>query len=105
TVLRIDRSRLAVTDSEELGIKARDVVDECAPPTYRASGHAGFGVVVFVRVPAVKRDFGDQVVTSQQRFPQQFGGSDPSGKSAGHPDDSNRGHPSLIHSRSPRGGG
>ncbi|SOJ54946.1 hypothetical protein MSIMFB_02437 [Mycobacterium simulans] len=70
-VLRIERGRLLLADSEEIGIKARNVVKERAPLGYRPTGHAGLGVVVLVRVPAVGRNLGHQIVATQQRFPQQ----------------------------------
>ncbi len=73
TVLRIHRSRFTFADPEELGIKVADVIEERAPSTYRPSGHAGFGVVVLVRVPAVGGDLSDQIVAPQQRLPQPIG--------------------------------
>lgn len=60
-------------DPEELGIKVADVIEVRAPFAVGASGHAGFGVVVLVDVPAVGGDLGDQIVAPQQRLPQPIG--------------------------------
>ncbi len=72
-VLRIDRYRFFLPDPEELGIKVADVIEERAPFAVGASGHAGFGVVVLVDVPAVGGDLSDQIVAPQQRLPQPIG--------------------------------
>ncbi|CKM28309.1 Uncharacterised protein [Mycobacterium tuberculosis] len=72
-VLRIDRYRFFLPDPEELGIKVSDVIEVRAPFAVGASGHAGFGVVVLVDVPAVGGDLGDQIVAPQQRLPQPIG--------------------------------
>ncbi len=53
---RIDRYRFFLPDPEELGIKVADVIEVRAPFAVGASGHAGFGVVVSVDVPAVGGD-------------------------------------------------
>jgi len=72
-------SPLPLVDPEELRIKASDVVDECPPPRYRPARHARLGVVVLIGVPAVGRNFGNQVVAAQQRLPQLLRGVDASG--------------------------
>ena len=100
-MLRIDRGCLPLGDPEELGIEARDVVEEPAPSRHRPTRHAGLGVVVLVSVPAVGGNLGDQVVAAQQRLPQQVGRVDAPGKPARHADDSNRTHTCVAHGRIP----
>jgi hypothetical protein len=65
----IERDRLALVDPEELGIEAGKVIEERAPLRHRPTRHPGLGVVVFVGVSAVGRNFGDQVIAAQQRLP------------------------------------
>ena len=89
-MLWVDRRRLPVPDAEELRIETRDVVDESAPPGHRTAGHTRLGGVVLVEVPAVRGDFGDQIVATQQRVPQQFRGVDPTGQPTGHANHRNR---------------
>ena len=97
-VLRVDRGRFALTDSEELGIETTDVIDESAPSRNRPAGHAGLGVIVLIDVPPVRGDLGDQIVAAQQRFPQQFGGVDAARQSAAHADYRDRCDTSFEHS-------
>ena len=68
-VLRVELGGLALADPEELGIEAGNVIEERAPLRHRPTRHPGLGVVVFVGVPAVGWNFGDQVIAPQQRFP------------------------------------
>ena len=68
-VLRIHRGRFFFGDAEKLGIKAGDVIQECAPLTHRPTRRTSLGIVVLVDVPSVGWNFGDQVVAAQQRLP------------------------------------
>ena len=69
-VLGVDRGRFALGHAEEIAIKAADVVKEGPPPRYRAAGHAGFGVVIQVRVPPVGGNFVHEIVAAQRCIPQ-----------------------------------
>lgn len=73
----VDRGGFAVTDVEEVGIEAGDVIDEGAPLGDRPAGHAGLRVVVLLGVPPFQWDFGNQVVTAEQGFPQLLWRTDP----------------------------
>ena len=100
-LLRVDRGGLALAETEELGIETADFVQISAPARYRPAGHTLFGVVIFVDVPPVGGDIGDQVVAAQQRVPQQFRGVDTAGKPTGHSDDGNGNDRSVNHGDSP----
>ena len=100
-VLRIDRGRLALPETEERGVEARDVVQEPAPPRHRPTGHALLGVVVLVGVPPLGWDLGDQVVAPQQRLPELLGRVDAAGKPAGHSDHCNGSDRGFAQSRLP----
>ncbi len=76
--------------------KPPNVIEERAPLRHRPTGHSGLGVVVLVGVPAVGRNFGDQIIAPQQRLPQPLWGVDTPGKSTGHADDGNRSD-SCVH--------
>ncbi len=89
-VLRIERGRLALVDPEKLAVEAGDVVQERTPLRHRPTGHTRLGVVVFVAVPAVARNFGDQVIAAQQRLPQLLRGVDAAGEPTGHADHRDR---------------
>ena len=61
-MLRIDRRRLTLTDPEELGVEAGDILEERTPLRHRTTGDTGLGVVVLVGIPAVGRNLRDVVL-------------------------------------------
>jgi hypothetical protein len=89
-MLRIERHRLSFVDAEEIGVKAGDIIEEGAPLRDRSAVHTRLGIVVVVGVPALGRNFGDQVVAAHERFPQSLRRIDAARKSACHADYRNR---------------
>ena len=96
-VLRVDRGRFTLTDTEELGVETTDIVDEPAPARYRPAGHTRLRVVVLGDVPPVCGNLGDEVVAAQQRLPQHFGGVDATRQPTAHPNHRNGGDANLNH--------
>jgi hypothetical protein len=96
-VLRVHLDRLALGDPEELGIEVGDVIKESAPFADRSTRHAWLGVVELLDVPAMGGNFGDEVVATQQRFPQQLRGVDASWQPACHTNYGNRSDSRPVH--------
>ncbi|GDY53757.1 hypothetical protein SVIO_043800 [Streptomyces violaceusniger] len=86
-LLRIHRQRLARGDSEERRVELIGVVQESAFAGIAAARPVGVGVVKPGEIPApTHREFGDDVLSARDDFPQFFGGSDLAGEPAAHSD-------------------
>lgn len=90
-MLRIDGSRLALTDAEKPRVEPGDVIEEGTPLRHRTPRHTRLGVVELLGIPPGRGNLGDQVVTLQQRSPQLVGGFDPTREPAAHADNGNWG--------------